>query len=392
MQPERAGRVARRTGMSGRQFRVLARTAAALAVVAVAGCAATVAPGPARSPGGARPVQSRLTGRIEPLTSFLTVTTSPPVIRGTGSSPLLVRYPVATLQLRSIRTGRVIATLLRSLGSIDAVMTRSGSVIALVDYGCRTDVLRIDPQTDRASVIRILPQSADHPALSPDGSQLAYLTYPPSQRDSCDPVKQPASPVREEVNPGGPVQFLPNVVAVVNLATGATVRAATSNPGQPPSSPAWSPDGRTIAVTSVSDRSIVLLSAAHPDFASAPHIRARPSCAYSAVTWIAQGLVAVCNRADPALPPYQLVRLSPSGRQTASWRLPGCIDGIEPFADPTLRHVLVEAYIGYGNGPPCGIPHPGVNSLRIMAIRGSALDTVAVFGQRAASQLAVTGW
>ena len=379
--------------MSGRQLRVLARAAAALAVLALAGCAATVAPAaPARTHVGAPPIASRLTGRIEPLTSFLTVTTSPPVTRGTGLLPLLVRYPVATLQLRSIRTGRVIATLLRSLGSIGAVMTRSGSVIAVLDYGCRSEVLRIDPQTDRSTLIRVLPQSADHPALSPDGSQLAYLTYPASQRHSCDPARQPVSPVREEVNPGGPVQFLPNVVAVVNLATGATVRAATSNPGQPPSSPAWSPDGATIAVTSLSDRSIVLLSAAHPDFASAPQIRARPGCAYSAVTWIAQGLVAVCNRRDPALPPYQLVRLSLAGRQTASWRLPGCIDGIEPFADPMLRHVLVEAYIGYGNGPPCGVPHPGVNSLRIMAIRGSALDTVTVLGQRAASQLAVTGW
>ncbi len=203
-------------------------------------------------------------------------------------------------------------------------------------------------------LIRVLQQSADHAALSPDGSELAYLTYPASDRRSCGPVKQPKSPVREALNSHGPVQFLPNVVAVVNLATGATVRAATSNPGQPPSSPAWSPDGTTIAVTSLSDRSIVLLSAAHPDFASAPQIRARPSCAYSAVTWIAQGLVAVCNRADRALPPDHLVRLSPAGRQTASWPLPAGIDGVVPFADPPLGHVLVEADIGYGNGPPCG--------------------------------------
>jgi WD40-like Beta Propeller Repeat len=375
--------------MSGRQFRILALTVAACGVLALAGCAPAA---PARSPGGTRPIQADLIGRAETPTAFLTVTTSPPVMRGTGLSPLLVRYPVATLQLRSIRTGRVIATLLRSLGSIGAVMTRSGSVIAVVDYGCRSEVLRIDPETDRSTLVRVLPQSTGHPALSPDGSQLAYLTYPASQRHGCDPVKQPASPVREEVKPGGFNQFLPNVLAVVNLATGATVRAATSNPGQPPSSPAWSPDGTTIAVTSLSDRSIVLLSAAHPDFASAPQIRARPSCAYSAVTWIAQGLIAVCNRADPALPPYRLVRLSPAGRQLASWRLPGCIDGIEPFADATLRHVLVEAYIGYGNGPPCGIPHPGVNSLQLLVIRGSALDTVAVFGQQPASELEVTGW
>jgi hypothetical protein len=379
--------------MTGVHLRVPARIAAALATVALAGCAAAAGPiSTANSPRATPTIQPRLIGQIEPLRTFLTVTTSSGMTRGTALSPELIRYPVATLQLRSVRTGRVIATLLHSLGGIDAVMTRSGSVIAVVDYGCRSQVLRIDPQTDRTTLVRVLPESASGVALSPDGNELAYLTYPASERRSCRPVKQPTSPVREQVNPGGPIQFLPNVVAVVSLSSGATVRAATSNPGQPPSSPAWSPDGTRIAVTSLSDRSIVLLSAANPDFALAPQIRARPNCTYSAVTWIALGLVAVCNRADPALPPYQLVRLSPAGRQTASWRLPGCIDGIAPFADPTFRHVLVEAYIGYGNGPPCGIPHPGVNSLRILAIRGSALDTVAVFGQNAASQLEVTGW
>jgi dipeptidyl aminopeptidase/acylaminoacyl peptidase len=185
----------------------------------------------------------------------------------------LVQYPVATLQLRSARTGRVIATLLHSLGGTDAVMTGSGSVIAVVDYGCRSQVLRIDPRTGHVSLIRVLPQDASSVALSPDGRELAYLTWP-GPAGSCFPDRQPTSPVREEINPGGPAAFSQNVVALVNLSTGTTVRAATSNTEDPLTAPAWSPDGTAIAVTDMGDSSIVLLSATRPDFGAAPRIGA----------------------------------------------------------------------------------------------------------------------
>lgn len=161
---ESARRSARLTGMTSARLRVQARLAATLAVLVLAGCSA-VASVPPRS--------SHVTGPIRPLDAFLTVTTRPPVVRhGQHSSIDLIRYLVRTLQLRSVHGGRVIASLLHTLGRVDAVMTRSGSVIAVEDFGCRSLVLRIDPRTARAALIRVLPESADDVALSPDGGEL----------------------------------------------------------------------------------------------------------------------------------------------------------------------------------------------------------------------------
>jgi hypothetical protein len=378
--------MARLSGVTGMRLRLVAGIAVGVAVAALGGCG--TAAGPAGLPRG-----RVVAGPVEPPGSFLTVATSSEVIRAAG--PLsweLVRYPVATLQRRSVRIGRMTAALLHSLGGIDAVMTHSGSVIAVVDYRCRSQVLRVDPRTGSTWLIRVLPQSATSVALSPDGRELAYLTYPGSDPRPCTPDRQPASPAPVEVNPGGRAAFLPNVVAVVNLSSGATVRAATSNPGDPPDAPAWSPDGTRIAVTDLGDSSIVLLSAAQPDFASAPRIHAPPGCGYATATWTVAGLVAVagCGPQEPFLSPQRLVQLSTAGQPAASWRLPGCIDGITAFAGATFQHVLVQADIGYGNGP-CGRPHPGGNSIRILAVRGAALDTIAVFPQ-GSTQLRVTGW
>ena len=99
------------------------------------------------------------------------------------------------------------------------------------------------------------------------------------------------------------------------------------------------------------------------------------------------------ERKEPDLSPQSLVRLSPAGQQTASWRLPACIDGIQEFTDPTGSHVLVEADIGYGDGPPCGLQRPvGVAySVRVAVIGGRKLATIATF-RVVNTQLEVTGW
>ncbi len=328
--------------------------------------------------------------------TFLTTVVARPAVYGHSSRLFyvkVIKYQVNALQLRSVHTGRVVVTLLRSLGNIDAVRARDGSVIAVVNYGCRSRVLRIDPRTGRSALIRTLPQYASDVALSPDGRRLAYLTYPSSAPQPCGPARQPVSPEEVLVNPGGPAQFLPSVVAVVDLASGSTVRAATSDPGSPPSGPAWSPDGKSVAVTYSGTSSIVLLSAAHPDFASAPQIRPPHRCGYIDVTWTARGLLAVlgCNRQDPALSPRTLVRLSATGHRAATWALPACIDGVHAMTDAAETRALVESDVGYGNGAPCGSPSPAGWTTQVAVVGPAKLRTIAVYPQNA-SQLHVTGW
>ncbi len=323
---------------------------------------------------------------IGPPRSFLTVTRSSPVIHGDH----LLRYPVSTLQRRSVRGGAVLATLLRSLANLDAVVAPDGSVVAVEDFGCRSRVLRLDPGTGRVRLIRTLPEAAADIALSPDGQRLAYLTYPASDPQPCLAARQPAAPIRFHPNPGGPAQFLPSVLAVVRLATGATVRAVSPNPGNPPWSPSWSPDGSTLAV--VRSGSIELLPAAHPSFATARQVRPARGCGYVASTWTASGILAVlgCGKQNAALSPRSLVRLSDTGARTRSWQLPACIDGVDLATDPTARHVLVQTDIGYGNGS-CGLRQLGGWSIRVATVRGARLATIAGYRQHN-TLFQVTGW
>ncbi len=366
-----------------RRGRLLMPIAAAIAVAAIALGTVIL---PRIWPGGRDAGHS---GPPRPLETFLTVTTAPAVMRGDH----LIRYPADALQLRALHGGRVIRTLLHSLGTLDAVMTRSGSVLAVADDGCRSQVLRINPSTGRATLIRTLAESATEIALSPDGRELAYLTYPAAEPQPCAVTTQPASPVLVHVNPGGLPHFLPSVLAVVNLATGSVARAATRSHGSPPFAPAWSPDGSMIETIYSGDNSIALLSAAHPSFASAQRLHPPHGCGYVAATWTVRGLLAVlgCGTQNAALSPRTLVRLSPAGQRSASWRLPACVAGVGLNADPAARHVLVVTDIGYGDRRPCGFPRPGGTSIRVFAIRAARLAAVAVFPQTG-YQLQVTGW
>jgi len=363
--------------------------AAAAAVAAVVVAVAVVVPriwtgGPAHKP---RHQQRHATATRQPRT-FLTVTTSPPVIHGDH----LLKYQAFTLEKRSAHHGgRLIRVLMRSLGAIDAVVAPDGSVVAVADYGCRSQVFRIDPGTGARRLIRTLPESAQNMALSPDGSKLAYLTYPASDRQPCGPARQPTAPVRYQVNPGGLAQFLPSVVAIVDLATGTGVRAASANPGDPPWSLSWSPDGKTVAA--VYSNSVELLSAAHPDFAAARRLRPPSGCGYVASTWTVSGILAVlgCGKQDPALSPRTLIRLSTAGQRTQAWRLPACIDGVHLVVDPTRRYVLVQSDVGYGNGRPCGLRYM-TWSARILRVRRDALTAIAVLPLQGGDEPQVTGW
>ena len=260
--------------------------------------------------------------------------------------------------------------------------------------GCGTTArtgARSAPTT--ASALPLVGRTADQ--RGPRDSFLTVTITPPVLKgaQACTAVRQPGRPVRTVINPGGPELFNPNVVAAVNLATGATARAATRSPGNPPSGLAWSPDGTMIAAVDSADNSIALLSAAHPDFSTARTIGPPRGCGFVTSTWTRSGLIAVegCGSQDIDLSPGKLVQISPSGQPGAGWRLAACTDGVTVRTDPAAQHVLVEEDLGYGSGRPCGAPKPGGQEIRIAQVRGNRLQTAATW-PTGPVQLMLTGW
>ncbi|MGH9077784.1 MAG: hypothetical protein ACRDY0_10100 [Acidimicrobiales bacterium] len=307
--------------------------------------------------------------------TFLSLATTGAVIR----DDKLVRYGYNLLQARSTSTGAVQQTLLRSLGEIDGVVAPDGSVLAAVDFGCRSVIERIAAGTLHVSVVRGMAGSVQAIALSPDGSQLAYLTYPGPSRRPCLPASQPSSPQPIKVSAGADA-FLPNVLAVADLATGAVRTTQTETPGHPFATPSWSPDGQQISVAYLGDAQEILVMSSHsPDFASAKRIAAPAGCGLGSQAWTAGGIVAAegCGPNSPDLSPSELVALDASGRVTERWPLPPCIDGTTSIVDAGRTHVLLLAGIGYGSGPPCGVPGPGINTYLIATLDGPSLTTLA---------------
>jgi hypothetical protein len=306
--------------------------------------------------------------------TFLAVTQTPPVIRGNK----LYRYTSYRLQVRSASDGELRQTLLHSLGEIHAVVARNRSIVVAIDYGCRSIIERIARTSSKTTVLQTVPGPVGQISANPSGTELAYLTYPPSAPRPCVSRTQPASPQPLRVS-AGPAGFLPNVLGVVNLATGAVTTTATDTAGHPLTNPSWSPDGSHISAGYMGDTDQVLVLSASPlNFATAKHLVAPAGCGFTAQTWTNSGIVAAegCGPEGPSLSPGALVRLSGDGKAASRWSLPACIDGITTSTDSSQGHVLLQASIGYGNGPPCGIPNPGRNAVLIGTINGSVLTTL----------------
>jgi hypothetical protein len=383
-------RVVKRRVWFGRGARV---AMAGCLVVAVVGLSRAVVPQrPSRPTGSTLPASASAPFDPTPGTFFLSVTQGPMVIKG----DYLIDWPVYELQMRSIRTGAVERTILRSLAEIDAVVARDGSIVAAVDQQCRSEIERIDPATSQASVIRTIPGSVSEIALSPDGTRLAYVTTPStsSPPPRCISLTQPSSPQRMTLDAGGVAGVLPFQLAVVTLATGAIVTTTTDMPGHLFTDPSWSPSGTELAVEYMGNTNyIVVVPSADPNFATARVLAPPAGCGWVGTTWTAAGIMAVkgCNPIGSELNPTQVVRLSPTGTVTAQWQLPACIGGVSLRADSTLTGVLVEGGIGSGDTGPCALaPGTGEPRTYLGTINGGALRPIAMFS--ANDELNVTGW
>ncbi len=323
----------------------------------------------------------------QPPASFLTVATSPAKFLGVNR---IARYPVETLQLRSVRHGRLIRTLLRTLGglgSLEAVPAGDGKVLAAADFGCRSKLFLVNPATGRSRLIRVVPESVQDIAVSPDGRRLAYITGVPSQRQPCAPARQLRHPVNVKTVEELPDTPAYDVVAVISLATGATVRARIPHGADP----TWSPDGRDVAVTDLWANQAYVLSAARLKVLTRHKFLPPHGCGYTATGWTRTGLtVAVqCDIERPrSLPSLGFLPLTWRAK-TRMLPLPRCAAGTSvSFAEPAA---LVGVGLGYGGGKPCGLPKAGGYAVAAFLVRGDRLTRAATFPQQY-GVFTVAGW
>ncbi len=274
-----------------------------------------------------------------------------------GTFVVVAHGPPNEIQVRSYRDTHVGKVLLTSAAreSADATGASDGSLLVTISStsgGCRTRIERLDPATGHASLGRTITDTAGRIALSPDGHRLAYVTNP-----SCSAATPPSCPT---VCAGGPAGFLTNVLSVLDLSTGRTVRSPTDSPGERIFGVSWSPDGRRLAIGYLGNPAgIRIVDPTDPDIATASSIPSPAGCLYSAPAWTRTGIIAArtCSTTNPdgasiapGFDPDQIVALTPTGAVTNHWPVPPCINGTWTAADPQHASALVEMNIGYGTG------------------------------------------
>jgi hypothetical protein len=226
--------------------------------------------------------------------------------------------------------------------------------------------LRLDPLTGHARQVRTVAQDVVDMALSPDGTQLAYLTYP-----TCPPVF-------DGKLVAGPAISAPSVLEVLTLATGAIRSKAVpvDASGLTLYGLAWSPDGRALASTAirgVGDNRVLMLDALGLDPTHAREVAAPPTCHYNAEAWPATGMIVaeMCGTTgDSSLAPTRLFQLDDAQAVTHSWPLPACTGGATSVTDRQTGTIVAQADIGYSG---CDISD---QSTRLLRISGSTVDVI----------------
>jgi hypothetical protein len=261
------------------------------------------------------------------------------------------------LDLRDSRDGHLVRSLLPArYPGISAALAPNGSVLAAEATGrCHVQLERIDPATGDRRALRQINEFVDHLAISPDGTRIAYVTYP-----TCmGPVA--GSPTGSQ--PGGaapaaaagPAAYLPNEVVVTDLDGAHRVSTATDQPGHPVEAVAFSHDGTRLAVDYIGDPvGVRVFRVATLSLAAARRLDPPAGCRYIGLAWTTSGLTTAeaCAPGQP-FSPSRLVRLNLRGDVVAHWALPRCVGGVSLKTDATGQHVIAGMSIGYGNGP-CG--------------------------------------
>jgi hypothetical protein len=264
------------------------------------------------------------------------------------------------IHLRSVRSGRVLKSFVKAMaiGHVDAVLQVNGKILAAVTNGyCTSTLERINPSNGHVTVLRKVAPSINGMTLSPNGRDIAYITYP-----NC----------RAAV-PAETLTFNPSILVVENLRSGTSVRAQTDSPGHPFYGIAWSPNSKSLAVGySGNVNRVLVLSASHPRFSSARTVHWPKGCIYFAPSWIKGGLVVAegCGR-QPPLSVKRLVEVTTTGTVLRSWRLPSCIGALDVLNNQESGQLIVSLHIGFGSGA-CG----RYSSERVAEIVGSRLRTI----------------
>ena len=303
---------------------------------ATAASHAKVPPPPNRLP-TAQPRSALVTGA-----DFLT-------IRDGGLTP-------AVLQVRAAGDGHLVRTLLtadRATTVLSAAVASDGTVLVAQSDDCTTTLSRLDLNGGQ-ELIRTIGTDVSDVAIDRYGDRIAYLTHPTCTTWRCTGTC------------AGPAVLAPNVLVVLDLRTGTSLRTVTDNAGHPLSTLRWSPDGTRIAATYMGDRwQLLVFDAARPSFGNALRVPARTGCSYLAATWSGTGLIAAeaCGTSAANFSPGRLVAIRLTGEPLASWPLPACIDGTALASTPDGSRTLVQTNIGYGNGS-CATPEAnGTNQL-----------------------------
>jgi WD40 repeat protein len=310
----------------------LAVIGAAVAIVAVVLTAAVVLP--RNQPVASQPStrSGSINGSISGSTTFAGSTFVTVKHTGSGTPP----YGADTVQIRDLRDGRLLADVYRVTGAtnVSAAVERDGDVLVAVARGCKTTLVRVDPRTGTTTQVASIGEVVSDIALSPNGARLAYLTYPKCSYPYV----------------GGDLEgFLPNVLVVFTVATGASVRTATPDQGYPFFGVSWSPDSRRI-VAGYAGGQLLVLDASRPDFSTAARISARAGCVYEQAVWTTRGIVtAEACGGQGGIADSRVVRLNLAGEVTADWSLPRCTYA-RLSTDPDQQMVVVEGLIGSGNG------------------------------------------